>query len=76
MEYISFIAIKIKKIPKHFLNTETSIQREISDPIIAPKIPKIDIIIANFKFIFLFLILTIIATIEVGIKKIKFIKRI
>lgn len=67
MEYISLIATIIKKAPKHFFNILTSVYTDILEPIIAPKIPNIDIIIANFKSIFLFFIFIIIATIEVGI---------
>ena len=62
-----------KKMMKHFFKIVTSICIDIFAPIIAPNIPKIDIIIANFKSIFLFLKLTQIATIAVGIKKIKFV---
>ena len=40
---------------------------------IAPKTPKIDIIVATLSLIFLFFIFTIIATIDVGIKNIKFV---
>ena len=61
MVYISLIAIIAKKIPKHFLNIPTSIWIEIFAPIIAPKIPNIDINIANFISIFLFFKFTIIA---------------
>lgn len=57
MEYISLIATIIKKTPKHFFNILTSVYTDILEPIIAPKIPNIDIIIANFKSIFLFLYL-------------------
>ena len=42
-------------------------------PKTAPITPHIDIVKANLKFIFLFFIFTIIADIDVGIKKIKFI---
>ena len=73
MEYISLIATIIKKTPKHFFNILTSVYTDILEPIIAPKIPNIDIIIAYFKSIFLFFIFIIIATIEVGIKNIKFV---
>ena len=52
MEYISLIATIIKKTPKHFFNILTSVYTDILEPIIAPKIPNIDIIIANFKSIF------------------------
>ena len=73
MEYISFIAIAAKNTPKHFLKIPTSIFIEIFAPMIAPNIPNMDIIMAKGISIFLFLRLTIIATIEVGIKKIKFV---
>lgn len=67
------MVIKAKKIPKHFFKIPTSIWIEILAPIMAPKIPNIDINMANFISIFLFFKLTIIATIAVGIKKIKFV---
>ena len=73
MEYISFIATKAKNIPKIFFNNPTSIFIAIFAPIIAPNMPHIEIIVANFKSIFLFFKFTIIATIEVGIKKIRFV---
>ena len=72
MVYISCMATIAKNIPKLFLKKITFICVEILAPIIAPIIPNIEIIIANSKFIFLFFILTIIATNDVGIKKIKF----
>ena len=73
MVYISFIAIIAKNIPKHFFKIFTSIWIEIFAPIIAPKIPNIDITIASFKSMFLFFRFTIIATIDVGIKNIRFV---
>ena len=71
MEYISFIAIIAKKIPKHFFKIPTSMRMDILAPIMAPKIPNIDIIMASFKSMFLFFKLTIMATTAVGIKKIR-----
>ena len=71
MEYISCIAITVKNAPKIFFNIFTSVWIEILAPKIAPKMPNIDIKIANFTSIFLFLIFTIIAIIDVGIKNIK-----
>ena len=73
MEYISLIAINAKKIPKDFFSIDTSIFNEIFAPIIAPKIPNIDIKIPFCSSIFLFFKFTIIATIDVGIKNIKFV---
>ena len=73
MVYISFMAIIAKKIPKHFFNILTSIFIDIFAPTIAPKIPKTDINIASLMSIFLFLKFTIIATIAVGMKNIKFV---
>lgn len=67
------MAIIAKKIPKSLLNELTSVFTDNLAPIIAPIIPKVDIIIANFISIFLFFKFTIIATIDVGIKKIKFV---
>ena len=71
MEYISFIVTIPKNTPKHFLKIPTSIWTEILAPMIAPKIPNTDISMANFISIFLFFRFTIIATMAVGIKKIK-----
>jgi len=68
MVYISWIAIIAKNIPNIFLNLYTSVWIDKFAPTIAPKTPKIDIIVATFNFIFLFFIFTIIATIDVGIK--------
>ena len=73
MEYISFKAIIAKKKPKHFFKIFTSIFIAIFAPKIAPKTPKIEIIIATGISIFLFFKFTIIATIDVGIKNIKFV---
>ena len=73
MVYISWIAIIAKKIPKYFLKVFTSVWIDKFAPIIAPSIPNMDIIVASFKSIFLFFIFTIIATIDVGIKNIKFV---
>ena len=73
MEYISFIAIIARNTPKHFFKIFTSIFIDIFAPTIAPNIPNTDIIIANGISIFLFFKFTIIATIDVGIKKIKFV---
>ena len=71
MVYISCNAIIAKNIPKYFLNIFTSVWTDKFAPIIAPSIPNIEIIVANFKSIFLFLMFTIIATIDVGMKNIK-----
>lgn len=73
MEYISLIAIIAKKVPKHFFKIRTSVCIDILAPIMAPKIPKIDIINASFISMFLFFKFTIIATIDVGTKNIKFV---
>ena len=73
MEYISFIVIKIRKIPKLFFKIFTSILREIFAPIIAPKTPKIEIIVPFFKLKLLFFILTKIEAKDAGIKNIKLI---
>ena len=73
MVYISCIAIINKKIPKYVWSFSTSVWTDKFAPIIAPNIPNIVIIVASFKSIFLFFIFTIIATIEVGIKNIKFV---
>ena len=73
MVYISCSAIIAKNIPKYFLNIFTSVWTDKFAPIIAPSIPNIEIIVANFKSIFLFLMFTIIATIDVGMKNIKFV---
>ena len=67
------MAIIAKNIPKNFLNVCTSVCTDKLAPSIAPSTPIIDIIIANFKSIFLFFIFTIIAIIDVGIKNIKFV---
>ena len=73
MVYISCSAIIAKNIPKYFLNIFTSVWTDKFAPIIAPSIPNIEIIVANFKSIFLFFMFTIIATIDVGMKNIKFV---
>lgn len=73
MLYISWIAIITKKNPKYFLKALTSVWTDKFAPIIAPNIPNIDIIVANFKSMFPFFIFTIIAIIDVGMKNIKFV---
>ena len=73
MEYVSFKAIIAKNVPKHFFNIFTFNFKDILAPIIAPNIPNNDINTPNFILMFLFFKFTIIATIEVGIKNIKFV---
>ena len=56
MEYISFIVIILRNIPKHLFNILTGILRDILAPIIAPNIPNIAIIVPFFMSKFLFFI--------------------
>ena len=73
MKYISCALIINKNIPKYFLKLFMSKCIDKFAPIIAPNMPYSDIIIPSFTFMFLFFAFTIIAIIDVGIKKIKFV---